>query len=138
MPGLGFASCAQALYPPLILELPIPLNLAFLIVFPPWGLVVPQLPALNEAGCCLSLSNRLSDKTGCQPHWFQVVSPLPCSHGWQAATASHRDGLAHPRGLSDPGGPTVCNSSDSTSPFLPGGRAGIFLGCNFFHLPVAA
>lgn len=51
----GFASCAQMLYPPPILVLPITLNLTFLIVCSSWHLAVSHLPALKEAGCCLSV-----------------------------------------------------------------------------------
>lgn len=68
--GLEFASHAEVLYPSFILVLLVPLDLAFLIVCPSWDLVMPHLPALNEAGCCLSLSNR-PDKMACQPR------PLP-------------------------------------------------------------
>lgn len=63
VPGLKFASRAQALYPPFILVPPVPLNPAFLIVFPSWDLVIPHLCALNEVSCGLSLSNR-PDKKG--------------------------------------------------------------------------
>lgn len=93
---LGFASHAQVLYPPLILVLPIPLNLAFLIVCSSRDPVMPHLPALNEAGCCLSVSH-WPDKPGCQPRQFQVSFLLWCSQGWQVGPASHRDELAIPR-----------------------------------------
>lgn len=42
-----------------ILMLPIPLNLAFLIACSSWDSVVLLLPALNEVGCCLSVSKSL-------------------------------------------------------------------------------
>lgn len=92
VPGLEFASHAQVLYPPSILVLLVPLNFAFLSVCPSWDLVMPHLPALNEAGCCLSLSNR-PDKTGYQlcPLWGCLPAALQppledgynLSQGWR-------------------------------------------------------
>ena len=138
VPGLEFASHAEVLHPPFTLVLLVPLNLAFLIVCPSWDWVMPHLPALNEAGCCLSLPNR-PDKTNYINHVHsEAVSPLHCSHCWQISTASHRDGGAHVRGLCEPGSPMVSNSSTSTPPFFPGDMADIFPGSNFFHPPVAA
>lgn len=68
----------------------------------------------------------------------EVVSLLHCSHCWQMGTASHQDGGFHLQGPCEPGSPMLSNSSTSTSPFLLGGMADIFLGTHFFHPSAAA
>lgn len=127
----GFASCAQMLYPPPILVLPITLNLTFLIVCSSWHLAVSHLPALKEAGCCLSVCLSVPKTL------IKQLSPPCCSTARAGGWAQPLTGMAWPS-LCEPGGATVCSSSAATSPFLPGGRMDIFMRCNFFHLPKAA
>lgn len=130
VPGLEFASRAQALYPPFILVPPVPLNLAFLIMFPSWDLVIPHLCALNEVGCGLSFSNR-PDEKGYQPCPFWGHIPT-------ARQSLLADGYSLSQGWSAPSQGTVWtrrshgeHSSTSTPLFLLGGMAYIFLGSNF-------
>lgn len=99
MPGLEITGGAKLF----VLVLPVSPNPTFLIICPSWDLLMPHLPVLNEASCCLSSSNRDNKRT-ISHMYSELTSLLHCSCCWGLGTGPqgwrvHLMGLCEPEGL---------------------------------------
>lgn len=99
VPGLEITGGAKLF----VLVLPVSPNPTFLIICPSWDLLMPHLPVLNEASCCLSSSNRDNKRT-ISHMYSELTSLLHCSCCWGLGTGPqgwrvHLMGLCEPEGL---------------------------------------
>lgn len=99
VPGLETTGGAKLF----VLVLPVSPNPTFLIMCRSWDLLIPHVPVLNEASCCLSPSNRDNKRT-ISHMCSELTSLLHCSCCWGLGTGPqgwtvHLMGLCEPEGL---------------------------------------